>query len=469
MNQVSGDAADRIFKLMIDGVEVLVKLTGSGAKNLAVLLYAHSKGDKKLKGATNLNSLLKSGKELRIFRLNESDLKAFRVQAKKYGVLFSAIKDTQADDGYCDLVVKTEDISKVNHVLGRLDYDKLSHEKEPVMEQVQDEQAKENESPKKDSQQRYSSDMQKSNSTQNEKTKVDIEQVVRDFKANKTEAITPKNWKAYLNLNSQMYSYSLKNKERILEQNPSASVVMSKTKWRELRRFPKQGVAGILITMPEIIDGNRTGSFVDARVYDISDTYGKDIFQSKFSIQLIDGSPEMKAEIERMKTTAPVPIEIKDNLETDSFYNADEKKIFIRSDLSDSEVYKGLCREITYANAHVEQGASYDRVKARLMAESVAYSMTSKYGIETSDFRFDCIPDQINGLDGKDVSELIDPIVIASSKEIKRAEGNLSKFKSLEHPSVKHELQAHKSAVDTGKYKAKTYVRIPNKTKGRDR
>ncbi len=226
MNQVSGDAADRIFKLMIDGVEVLVKLTGSGAKNLAVLLYAHSRGEKKLKGATNLNSLLKSGKELRIFRLNESDLKAFRVQAKKYGVLFSAIKDIQADDGYCDLVVKTEDISKVNHVLGRLDYDKLSHEQEPVVEQAQDEESKENESPKKDSQQRYSSDMQKSNSTQNEKTKVDIEQVARDFKANKTEAMTSENWKAYLDLNSQMYSYSPKNKERILEQNPSASVVM---------------------------------------------------------------------------------------------------------------------------------------------------------------------------------------------------------------------------------------------------
>ncbi len=236
-----------------------------------------------------------------------------------------------------------------------------------------------------------------------------------------------------------------------------------------MRRFPKQGATGVLITMPEIIDGNRTGSFVDARVYDISETYGRDISQSKFAIQLIEGSPEMKAEIERMKTTAPVPIEIKENLETDSFYNADEKKIFIRSDLSDSEVYKGLCREITYANAHVEQGASYDRVNAHLMAESVAYSMASKYGIKTSDFRFDCIPDQINGLDGKDVSELINLIVIASIKEIKRAEDNLSKFKPMERHSVKRELQAHKSAVDIGKYKAKTSVRIPNKTKGRDR
>ena len=467
MSQVSGDAADRAFKLIIDGVEVMVKLTGAGAKNLAVMLYAHYKGDKKLKGATNLDNLLRSGKELRIFRLDENDLKAFKVQAKKYGVLFCAVKDTQADDGFCDLFIKAEDIPKVNHVLGRMDYDKLSHEQEPVKEQPEPE----NEAPKKDSQQRNSSDMQESSSKQNEKTKVDVEQVVRDLNANKAEAMTPENWKAYLALNSQMYSYSQRNKERILEQNPGASVVMSKSKWRKLGRFPKQGAAGIFITMPEIIDGNRTGNFVDVKVFDISETYGRDISKSKITIQLKDGSPEMETEIERLKTTAPVPVETMDNLETDSFYNADEKKIFIRSDIPDSEVYKGLCREITYANEHIKQGAEYDRIDSRLMAESIAYSMAYRYDLDTSDFRFDCIPDQINGLDGKDVSELIDPIMIASNNEIKRAENNLSRFKPAEQqPSVKQELQTHKSAVDTEKYKTKVPVIVPVKTeKGRER
>ena len=465
MSQVNGEAAEKATKLIIDGVEVLVKLTGTGAKNLAALLYAFSKGDKRLRGATNLNHLLRSGKELRIFRLNESDLDTFKIQAKKYGVLFSAVKDTKADDGFCDVFIKGDDIPRVNHVLGRMDYGRLEHEQEPVVEQSEPE----NQTPKKDSQQRNSFNTQKSSSTQNEERNVDIEQVVRDFKANKLDALTPENWKAYLDLNGQIYSYSQKNKERILEQNPSASVVMSKTKWRELKRFPKQGATGIYITMPEIIDGNRTGKFVDAKVYDISETYGRDISQSKIAIQLKDDSPEMKAELERMKATAPVKVEIKENLETDSFYNANEQKIYIRSGISDSEVYKGLCREITYANAHIQQGEKYDRVKSRLMAESVAYSMASKYGIETSEFRFDCIPDQINGLDGKDVGELIDPIMITSSNEIKRAESNLSKFQPKKQPSVKQELQAHKRAVDTGKYKAKEPVKFPDKTKGRDR
>ena len=464
-SQVSSDAADRVFKLMIDGAEVLVKLTGSGAKNLAVLLYAYSKGDKKLKGATNLDNLLRSGKELRIFKLDEKDLNTFKVQAKKYGVLFSAVKDTKSEDGYCDLFIKAEDIPKVNHVLGRMDYDKLSHEKASVKEKLEPE----NETPKKDSQQRNCYDTQSYRSMPKEKIGIDMGQVVRDFKANKVEALTPENWKAYLALNSQMYSYSSRNKERIYEQSPNASVVLSKTKWRKLGRFPKQEAVGIFITMPEIIDGNRTGNFVDVKVYDISETYGRDISKSKTTIHLKDGSPEMKAEIERLKMSAPVPVEIVDTLETDSFYNPEEKKIYIRNGLSDSEVYKGLYREITYANEHMKQGAEYDRTKTRLMAESVAYSMAYRYGLNTSEFRFDCIPDPINGLDGKDISELVNPIVAVSSNEIKSAETSLEQFKHKGNISVKQELIAHKKAIDNATMKTEEIMKISSKPKEKTR
>lgn len=459
MSQVSGDATDRAVKLMIDGVEVMVRLTGSGTKNLATALYAYYKGEKKLKGATKLNKLLKSGKELRIFRLDEKDLKDFKIQATKYGILFSAIKDTRADDGFVDIFIKKEDISKVNHVLGRLDYNQLSHEA-PT-----EEQAKENDQPKKDHPQRTSSNMQKSSS---KLEKVDIQQVVKDINKGKVSAMTPDNWRAYLELNTLMYAYSQGNKQRIFEQNPNASVVMSKTKWRELRRYPKQGAKGILITMPEYENGKRTGKYIDAKVYDISETYGRDISKSKYSIRLEDGCPEMKSELERLKANAPVPVEVKNNLETDSFYSVGDTKIYIRNDITDSEVYKALCRETQYAKAHVLQGVDYDRVQNRFLAESVAYSMAVKYGVDTSDFRFDCIPDQINGLDGKDVGELINPVIVAATTEIKKAEQNLEKFKSRERPSVKKDLKAHKKAIENDNFKASIQKKTPSISKGRE-
>ena len=460
MSQASGDATDRVVKLVIDGIEVMVRLTGSGAKNLATALYAYYNGEKKLKGATNLNKLLKSGKELQIFRLAEEDLKDFKVQATKYGVLFSAIKDTRADDGFVDIFIKKEDISKVNHVLGRMDYNQLSHE--PVKE----EQPKEQEEPKKDLPQRTSSNTQK---TSLKHEKADIQNIVKEFNNRNFEKLTPENWKAYLTFNSQLYAYSQGNKQRIFEQNPNASAVMSKTKWRELGRYPKQGAKGILITMPEYGNGNRTGNFIDAKVYDISETYGRNISRSRYSIILEDGSPEMKSEIERLKAISPVPVEVKSDLETDSFYSVEDKKIYIRNDITDSEAYKALCRETQYAKAHSLQGPEYDRANTRFLAESVAYSMAVKYGIDTGDFRFDCIPDPVNGLDGKDVGELVNTAVSAASIEIKKAENNLEQFKSKEKPSVKKDLKAHKQAINSNTFKSGGKQLSPKMSKGKER
>ena len=466
MSQVSGDATDRVVKLLIDGVEVMVRLTGSGAKNLATALYAHYNGEKKVKGATNLNKLLKSGKELQIFRLAEEDLKDFKLQATKYGVLFSAIKDTRSDDGFVDIFIKKEDISKVNHVLGRMDYNQLSHE--PAKE----EQTKAQQEPKKENPQRTSSNTQKSSSKHE---RADIQNIVNEINNGHFDNLTPENWKAYLGFNSQLYAYSQGNKQRIFEQNPNASAVMSKTKWRELGRYPKQGAKGILITMPEYKNGNRTDNFIDAKVYDISETYGRNISRASYSVVLEDNSPGMKSEIERLKTSSPVPVEVKSDLETDSFYSTEDKKIYIRNDITDSETYKALCRETQYAKAHSMQGAEYDRANTRFLAESVACSMAVKYGVDTSDFRFDCIPDPINGLDtqrahgGKDVGELVDMAVSAASTEIKKAENNLEQFKSKENPSVKKDLSAHKQAIERNTYKAGEKQRMPRAGKGKER
>ena len=43
----SGEAADQVMKMMLNGTEVLIKLTGTGAKNAAVLLYSMARQQKK--------------------------------------------------------------------------------------------------------------------------------------------------------------------------------------------------------------------------------------------------------------------------------------------------------------------------------------------------------------------------------------------------------------------------------------
>lgn len=466
------DAAETMFRMVLQGTEVMIRLTGAGAKNLAALLYRYAQGDKRLKGAINLNKLLKSGDELTIVRIDQKELPEFKSLARKYGVLFSAVRDTRAIDGMCDVFFKKKDYAKVEHVVGKMELTGLSHEREPVFNNPDREYETvidENGEPqlKKGLQQRSGSDMPNSKSPTRENP-VDTPRIVSDIMSGKKDVMTPENWKMYLDVNAAMYAYSQNNQERIFEQAPNASVVLSKTKWRELGRYPQRGAQGINITVPEMIDGKHTGNYIDAKVYDISETYGRDF--PRHDVVLKGGSAIMAAEIDRLASSAPVPVEIRDDIATDSYYSPDDRKIYLRSDISDSERYIGLIKETQYASAHQRQGQAYDRANSRFMAESVAYSMAAKYGLDTQEFRFDCIPDAINGLDGKDVSELIEPVALASRNEIQKAEMSLDKYKQKEKPSVVNDLRAHKKGIESGNYKAKEQV-VPLSTppKGRDR
>ena len=70
-----GDAAEQMVRLSLEGVEVAAKLTGSAAKSVAVMLAAALRQEGKTKGKARLNSMIRSGKELKEFSLQEKDMK----------------------------------------------------------------------------------------------------------------------------------------------------------------------------------------------------------------------------------------------------------------------------------------------------------------------------------------------------------------------------------------------------------
>ena len=119
----SGDAAESVVRMSLQGTEVALKLTGSAAKNIAALLYAIYKDKKQTKGKTTLTNMLKSGKELKVFTVKKEDLKTFQEQAKRYGVLYTALinKKNKNFDGMVDIMVRAEDASKINRIVKRFD------------------------------------------------------------------------------------------------------------------------------------------------------------------------------------------------------------------------------------------------------------------------------------------------------------------------------------------------------------
>jgi len=136
----SGDAAEQIVKMSLEGVEVAARITGAAAKEVALLLIAALKNDEKkglkLKGRARLASMLRSGKPLEIYSLRESDLLKFVQGAKEYGIVYCVLRNTKnSPDGLCDIMVKADDAPKIGRLAKRFEFatvDKAKIESEIV-------------------------------------------------------------------------------------------------------------------------------------------------------------------------------------------------------------------------------------------------------------------------------------------------------------------------------------------------
>ena len=116
---MNADAADQVVSMSLQGVKVIAEITGAGAKNLATYLYAALKDQKRTRGKIRLESLLRSGKELKVFAVKTEDLPRFSKEAKRYGILYCALRDKADKDGMCDMMVRAEDAGKINRIVER--------------------------------------------------------------------------------------------------------------------------------------------------------------------------------------------------------------------------------------------------------------------------------------------------------------------------------------------------------------
>ena len=116
-----GEAAEQIVRMSLEGFEVAAKITGAGAKNIAILLYSILKEERKTKGKARLTSMLRSGKELKVFTVKSGDLKKFTQEAKKYGVLYCVLTDRKNKDpnAEVDVIARAEDASKISRIVER--------------------------------------------------------------------------------------------------------------------------------------------------------------------------------------------------------------------------------------------------------------------------------------------------------------------------------------------------------------
>ena len=281
----------------------------------------------------------------------------------------------------------------------------------------------------------------------------------------------------YLNTMAKFHNYSVNNTLLINQQKPEATLVAGYDAWaKNFDRHVKRGEKGIKIIAPSPYmvkkemplvdpktgehifnaDGTPKMTEVDVKipafkisyVYDISQTYGKELPSLGVS-ELGDSVDRVKDFIQSLKNVSPVPIEFGETKgDSKGFYSPTDQSITIKEGMSDAQTIKTMVHEISHAKLHnpeqlKEEGVSKDRGNIEMEAESVAYIVCQHFGIDTSDYSFGYIAGWSEGKGTEELKESMQTIRDTAGEMINRMENSLS---AMEHDREKEEAQKEAKA-----------------------
>lgn len=112
----SGDAAEQVVRMSLEGAEFALKITGSAAKNLAAALYTVLKDQKKTKGKARIETMLREKRPMTVYTIKKEDAPEFARQAKGYGILYAPIP-VKKDDNTIDILVFEDDAARANRIV----------------------------------------------------------------------------------------------------------------------------------------------------------------------------------------------------------------------------------------------------------------------------------------------------------------------------------------------------------------
>lgn len=255
------------------------------------------------------------------------------------------------------------------------------------------------------------------------------------------EVFTSERYKEYLNFVSKFHNYSHNNTLLIMLQNPEASFVASYTDWhKKHNRHIKKGEKGIKIIAPSpykvkvevpVYDENKTPVVVDGKpltevkeiqklgfkvvsVFDVSQTDGEPFIVPDF------GNKELEADIddysalfEAISSTTAFDVKFDDiKGGAKGLCSYDAKTITINNGMSQAQNIKTLLHEIAHSRLH-DPNKGFDRPsrdKREVQAESVAFVVANKLGLDTSEYSFDYIAGWSSNQEIKELKESLEVI-----------------------------------------------------------
>jgi len=220
---------------------------------------------------------------------------------------------------------------------------------------------------------------------------------------------TDADWRAFLSFSSKFYHYSARNTLLIYAQNPQASYVKGYKAWNQLGRYVKKGAKGISILAPcikkveEFAEPDNKAEYQDAEaekvtkkvltgfkvtyVFDIADTDGSDE-QIPVLVKGLAGNTEQERQIyESLKAyiSAEHPVQEVTGTSSKGSYNFETGIISVRSDLEHLQKIKTILHEYAHSiDFTMNPADTISRNHRELIAESVAYVVSFRLGLDTS-------------------------------------------------------------------------------------
>ena len=236
-------------------------------------------------------------------------------------------------------------------------------------------------------------------------------------------------FKTLLDTMSKFHDYSLNNTLLILGQNPRATQLASYTKWKkDFNRQVKRGEKGLMIWMPVEIkvkekqyvldeNGNRIlgddGKFKREEVvvkkhtfkigytFDVSQTEqieGKEVVELSPVKELEGDVKDYQDLTKALMEISPVPIKIEAfKSSAKGCYYPLTNEIKIQPDMSEVQTIKTMIHEISHSIVHSNENLDHlkkdenielSKSEKEVLAESIAYIVSSHLGIDTSDYSF---------------------------------------------------------------------------------
>ena len=266
-----------------------------------------------------------------------------------------------------------------------------------------------------------------------------LEEGVKDFMETDT-------YKAYLRAVGKFHNYSMNNVMLITMQRPDATLVAGYNTWKKsFNRNVKRGEKGLKIIAPMPVSVEKEEDRVDqygntykekvtvtvprfraVTVFDVSQTDGDplpDISPAELKNEVNNYSAFLKA----VEKASDVPINfISIEGSAKGYFNVANNEISVAKGMSESQTLKTLIHEIAHSVLHNKDngGVFIDTKTKEVQAESVAFSVCSHFGIDTSEYTFPYVTAWAGDKDLKTLRNSMDTIKDTASLLIHRIEDN---------------------------------------------